>query len=112
MRRLRWVLGSLLLLTALFTSWMVPGLTWRGVSGLLAQTPAQQMQAPPRDTQVLQPPGPDFTATPSGQSLVSRLTGLLGIAAIIAIAIALSHNRRQIRWRVVAWGLALQLLFA
>src|SRR5207237_10390180 len=40
------------------------------------------------------------------------LRGLLGILAIVAIAIALSHNRRQIRWRVVAWGLALQLLFA
>ena len=28
------------------------------------------------------------------------------------IGVALSHNRRAIRWRVVAWGLGLQVLFA
>ena len=31
---------------------------------------------------------------------------------IIGIGVALSHNRRAIRWRVVAWGLGLQVLFA
>jgi CNT family concentrative nucleoside transporter len=46
------------------------------------------------------------------QGVWSRLTGLLGILAILTIAILLSHNRRQIRWQVVAWGLGLQLLFA
>src|SRR5215210_1515882 len=110
MRRLQWVLGSLLLLTALFTSWVVPGLTWRGVSGLVAQQ--VDTSSAQRDTQVLEPPKPDLTPVRGTQSLASRLTGIFGIVAIIAIAIALSHNRRQIRWRVVAWGLALQLLFA
>jgi CNT family concentrative nucleoside transporter len=46
------------------------------------------------------------------QGIWSRLTGLLGILAILTIATLLSHNRRQIRWQVVAWGLGLQLLFA
>jgi CNT family concentrative nucleoside transporter len=36
----------------------------------------------------------------------------VGIALILAIGVALSHNRRAIRWRVVAWGLGHQVLFA
>jgi concentrative nucleoside transporter, CNT family len=103
-------LGSFLLLFAVAASWMVPGLTWRGVAELVAQAPGQQSPTS-RDTAV-EPPRPDFTPTAHPQSLGSRLTGLLGLVAIVAIAVALSHNRRQIRWRVVAWGLTLQLLFA
>ncbi len=109
--RLRWLLGAVLLITALLSSWMIPGLTWRGVSGLVAQTQADSVQVQ-RDTQVLQPPKPDLTPVHQSLSLGSRLTGLFGIVALVAIAVALSHNRRQIRWRVVAWGLTLQLLFA
>jgi CNT family concentrative nucleoside transporter len=42
----------------------------------------------------------------------ARLTGLIGIAVILAIGVALSRDRRSIRWSVVAWGLGLQVLFA
>ncbi len=42
---------------------------------------------------------------------MERFTPLLGIAAIIAIAWLLSTNRRKFPWRMVIWGLALQLLF-
>ena len=45
-------------------------------------------------------------------SLWTACPGLVGLALILAIGIALSHNRRAIRWRVIAWGLGLQLLFA
>jgi concentrative nucleoside transporter, CNT family len=41
-----------------------------------------------------------------------RLTGLLGLALFVGIGVLLSHDRRRIRWRVVAWGLGLQVLFA
>jgi concentrative nucleoside transporter, CNT family len=41
-----------------------------------------------------------------------RFTGLLGLAVLLVIAYALSTNRRAIRWRTVAWGLGLQILFA
>ena len=37
--------------------------------------------------------------------------GLLGLAAFIAIAACFSSNRRAIPWRLVATGLALQILF-
>src|SRR5512140_3539001 len=41
-----------------------------------------------------------------------RLVGLLGIVTLLAIAYALSTNRRAIRWKTVGLGLSLQFLFA
>jgi CNT family concentrative nucleoside transporter len=40
------------------------------------------------------------------------LRGILGIAVMLLIAWALSSHRRKIPWRVIAWGIGLQLLFA
>jgi CNT family concentrative nucleoside transporter len=41
-----------------------------------------------------------------------RWMGLLGMAVILAVALAFSKNRRAIRWRTVGWAFALQLTFA
>jgi CNT family concentrative nucleoside transporter len=41
-----------------------------------------------------------------------RWIGLVGLAVILGVAFALSKNRRAIRWRTIAWALALQLAFA
>lgn len=43
--------------------------------------------------------------------LLVRLTGLLGLAAMVGIAWALSGNRRGISWRLVGAALGLQLVF-
>ena len=43
---------------------------------------------------------------------MARFTGVLGLLTFLGVAYALSTNRRAIRWRTVAWGLGLQLLFA
>ena len=43
---------------------------------------------------------------------MQRLIGLVGLAAIIGIGVAFSRDRRRIRWPVIAWGLALQVVFA
>ena len=43
---------------------------------------------------------------------MARYTGVLGILAVLLAAWLGSTNRRSIRWRTVAWGLALQILFA
>ena len=40
------------------------------------------------------------------------LRGLLGIVVLVALAWLLSENRRRVQWKVVAWGIALQFLFA
>jgi len=41
-----------------------------------------------------------------------RLTGLIGIIGVVALAYAFSTNRRAIRLRTILWGLGLQLVFA
>jgi len=41
-----------------------------------------------------------------------RLIGFLGIAAILGIAFLMSNNRKAINYRVVYWGLGLQITFA
>ena len=41
-----------------------------------------------------------------------RFIGLLGMATMIGLAFALSTNRRAIRYKTVAWGLGLQIVFA
>ncbi len=43
---------------------------------------------------------------------MGRLTGILGILTMLALAFLFSTNRRAIRGKTVAWGLALQLTFA
>ena len=43
--------------------------------------------------------------------LVLRLRSLLGLILLAVVAWALSVNRGRVPWRVVLWGLALQLLF-
>src|SRR6058998_3925846 len=47
-------------------------------------------------------------ATAAPRSLGSRLTGLVGLAVLLGIGVALSRNRRAINWRTVAWGIGLQ----
>ena len=43
--------------------------------------------------------------------MLERFTGLIGLAVVLAVALALSKNRRAIRWRTVGWAFALQLAF-
>jgi concentrative nucleoside transporter, CNT family len=43
---------------------------------------------------------------------LARFTGLLGLITFLGLAYAFSTNRRAIRWRTVAWGLGLQIVFA
>ena len=44
--------------------------------------------------------------------VLSRLQPLIGLVGILAVAYALSTNRRAISLRIVGWGLGLQVLFA
>ena len=43
---------------------------------------------------------------------MGRLTGILGLLSMVGLAYLFSTNRKAIRARTVAWGLALQIIFA
>jgi len=91
---------------AVFT---LPRFAWNTLRG----APRATQQGASVDTtasHLPQAPGP--AATPAPRPLGARLRGLLGLAALLALGVALSSNRRKISRRVVAWGLGLQAAFA
>lgn len=45
-------------------------------------------------------------------TLIERLQGLIGIVVLLGLAWLMSDNRRRIDWRIVLWGLVLQVIFA
>lgn len=47
-----------------------------------------------------------------GFSIESLLRGLLGIVTVLAVAYGLSYNRKRVDWKLVAGGLAMQVVFA
>lgn len=53
-----------------------------------------------------------FNKRKVGANFMDYLWGIIGILVIIGIAIALSSNRKAIKWRIILSGLAVQLLFA
>ena len=82
----------------------VPRFAWNSVQAAIAPRAQEpEAQAAPA------PPGPAAVAP---RSLGARLMGVIGLAAILAIGVALSRDRRAISRRVVAWGLGLQVAFA
>lgn len=48
----------------------------------------------------------------SGISLESLLRGILGIITVLAVAYALSYNRKRIDWKLIGGGLIMQVVFA
>ncbi len=44
--------------------------------------------------------------------ILDRLRGVIGIVAILGIAVLMSNNRKKIKLRMIAWGLGLQITFA
>ncbi len=63
--------------------------------------------AAPIQARGISPIGRDLD-TPLGE----RLRSLVGLAVLILLAWTMSVNRKLIPWRVVFWGVALQLIFA
>jgi len=47
-----------------------------------------------------------------GGTLVERLISVLGMVVFVGIAWLFSANRRAVPWRLVAWGVGLQFIFA
>src|SRR6267154_6521107 len=86
----------------------LPRFAWNTIQG------AVRPQQPVSTDSAAQAPAPPSTPTPQAEprSIPQRLTGIFGIALILAIGVGLSRNRAAISWRVVAWGVGLQLAFA
>ena len=81
------------------------GVVRRGVGALVAQqTAAPDTITPPMQLRPHSAAAPARAPVP----LTERLTGVLGLAAIVGLGVALSRDRRRIQWRVVAWGLGLR----
>jgi len=43
---------------------------------------------------------------------MERFVGILGILVLLGLAYSMSNNRRNLDWRLIFWGLLLQLFFA
>ncbi|HSR41727.1 MAG TPA: nucleoside transporter C-terminal domain-containing protein, partial [Longimicrobiales bacterium] len=69
---------------------------------------AASPSAPPPISSQATTPG---AAAPPG-TLPQRLRSLVGLVLLTLLAWALSTNRRVVSWRIVLWGLGLQLAFA
>ena len=100
---------SILVLWSLAVLLLLAG-AWSGLAQdpvpLPADTVAQVLGAEATGLQ------PGFAADALDTSLLDRLRSVLGLLLIGGIAWGLSVNRKAIPWRVVFWGLTLQLLFA
>jgi concentrative nucleoside transporter, CNT family len=57
-------------------------------------------------------PNTHVAPTNAGAHPLGRFTGLLGLITFLGLAYAFSTNRSAIKWRTVAWGLCLQIVFA
>ena len=90
---------------AVFT---LPRFVWNTVQG--AVRPQQPVATDSAARSPAAPAAPVPQVAP--RSIPQRLTGVFGIVLILGIGVALSRNRRAISWRVVAWGVGLQLAFA
>lgn len=61
---------------------------------------------------VLQDPAVASTLPSVASTLPARGRALLAVALLVAVGWALSSDRKRISWRLVAWGLGLQIVFA
>ena len=57
-------------------------------------------------------PAPVKALTAMSNPIVLRAISLLGLVMMMAIAWAMSEDRRRVSWRIVGWGLGLQFAFA
>ena len=124
----RTVLAFAITFVAALAVFGAPRFVWNTVTSARAQTPAAGAPAhggTGAPTAAVVPAGAAAANQPSAVSaaaassaamapvpLTTRLTGILGMALILAIGYALSRHRKAIRWSTIAWGLGLQITFA
>src|SRR2546423_3925724 len=102
----RTVLAFVVTLVCALAVFTLPRFAWNTIQAAGRQAPAGPETTAQGTSSI---PGP---AAAAPRTVGQRLTGLLGIAFIMGLGVALSRNRRAISRRVVVWGLGLQLVFA
>src|SRR2546421_5563440 len=101
----RTVLACVITFVCALAVFTLPRFAWNSLQGAVGPQAASDSRVSPS---TISPPVTQAAPRAVGQ----RLTGLFGIVLILGIGIALSRNRRAISWRIVAWGVGLQLAFA
>src|SRR5438309_612978 len=101
----RTVLACVVTFVCALAVFTLPRFAWNSLQGAVRPQAASDSWVSPSTVSA-----PVTQAAP--RSVGQRLTGLFGIVLILGIGIALSRNRRAISWRIVAWGVGLQLAFA
>ena len=92
-----WVTAAILILTG---AWQTMGAETAPYASLVTQTVPQVANQ---------------ISVPNGSldlPLVERLRSILGLALLVVIAWGLSVDRKNVHWRIVIWGISLQILFA
>jgi concentrative nucleoside transporter, CNT family len=114
----RVLLSFLITLACALVVFTLPRFVWNTVQAARAQQPpatapaAGSTASPAVAAPAPAPPAAAPSPVVAPISLATRLTGLLGMALILAVGYALSRNRGAINWRTVGWGLGLQVAFA
>jgi CNT family concentrative nucleoside transporter len=114
---LLWTLAALLLAAGLYAGFFAgQAAPPQGAGGMTAEstTVVEVVQGADQEVPTLEGGGTtlrqlrDDVATP----WYSRLVSVLGLGTMILLAWTMSANRRAVPWRIVAWGLGLQFIFA
>ena len=82
-----------------------------GLFGALAATALSAPKASAARAAEAIAPAPPPAAAQDGGSMAQRATSLFGLFALVGICWLISTDRKRINWRLVAWGMALQLIF-
>jgi len=88
------------------TALLISAGAWTSLRGEASPVPAAAAAAPQSTPQISVPRGS------LGTPLLARLRSILGLLVLTGAAWLLSVNRSKVAWRVVIWGIALQLVFA
>jgi concentrative nucleoside transporter, CNT family len=87
-----------------------------GSVGYFSSTLFAASNAAPASTAASAPQMPqtrpvDLKSQAQGGSVADRAVSFLGIFVLLGLCLLMSDNRKKINWSLVAWGLALQLIF-
>jgi concentrative nucleoside transporter, CNT family len=77
----------------------------------ISEAPTQPAEGVPNST-TAQERANQAREQAAGGTVAERAVSLLGLIVFTMMAVLLSANRRAIDWRLVAWGIGLQFLFA